>query len=55
MENSVEMVPMTAQELADFNRFKVEKAKKEAEENAQNEREAYKELVNETVEKSLPI
>ena len=47
--------PTNEAERTEFEQWRAEKAKKEAEENAQNEREAYKELVNETVEKSLPI
>ena len=55
MENSVETVSMTAQELADFNRFKAEKAKKEAAEQRKKDEAAYVVMVDEACEASVKI
>lgn len=50
----MEQVTMTAQEAAEFEAFRAEKAKKEALKRAKDEREAYKQMVDEAIEKALP-
>ncbi len=47
-------VTMTAEERAEFEAFKVGKAKKEAQQKAKNDREAYRNLVDEQINKSFP-
>ncbi|HOU67620.1 MAG TPA: DUF3164 family protein [Paludibacteraceae bacterium] len=49
-----EQVTMTAQERAEFEAFKQEKAKKEAQERAKEERDTYLTLVDETIEEAIP-
>lgn len=53
MENKVEMVQMTPEELAEYKRFVAEKEKKEKEQQFAHQREDYKVLVEEIVDKSL--
>lgn len=53
MENKVEMVQMTPEELAEYKRFVAEKDKKEKEQQFAHQREDYKILVEEIVDKSL--
>lgn len=55
MEERKIMVEMTAEEKARFEAFQVTEAKKEAKARAKAEREKYKELVDEEIEKSIPI
>jgi len=49
-----EQVAMTATERQEFEQFKAEKAKKEALEKKRQDRDAYKTLVNETINKMFP-
>lgn len=53
MENKVEMVQMTPEELAEYKRFVAEKEKKEKEQQFAHQREDYKVLVEEIVDKSF--
>lgn len=53
-ENNKQVVEMTAEEKAQFEAFKVEKAEKEAIQKAKNDRDAYKQLVDETIESTIP-
>ncbi|MCE2616092.1 DUF3164 family protein [Phocaeicola oris] len=55
MEERKMMVEMTAEEKARFEAFQVSEAKKAAEARAKADREKYKELVDEEIEKSIPI
>ncbi len=48
-------VEMTADEKAEFEAFRQSKAKKEAEEKAKEDRQRYKELVDDEIETTLPI
>ena len=50
----MEHVTMTAEEKAQFDAFKVEQAKKTAAEQARQNRDAYKALVNETINEMFP-
>lgn len=50
----MEIVQMTPEERAEFEAFKAEKAKKEAEEKAKSERETYKLLVEDSVSVAFP-
>lgn len=45
---------MTAEERAEFEAFRAEKARKEAETKAKQQREAYKKMVDEEIENSIP-
>ena len=42
---------MTDEELKQFNEFKAEQAKKNAKQQAKRDREAYRDLVDETIER----
>lgn len=53
-ENNKQVVEMTAEEKAQFEAFKVEKAEKEAIQKAKDNRDAYKQLVDETIESTIP-
>lgn len=46
---------MTAAELDEFNKFKEEKAKKEAEKQAAEQRKAYRQMVDDEIEASMPV
>lgn len=48
-------VEMTEQERVEFEAFQAQKAKKAAEEKAKAEREQYKQLVDEEIERSIPL
>ena len=48
-------VEMTEQERAEFEAFQAQKAKKAAEEKAKADREQYKQLVDEEIERSIPV
>lgn len=48
-------VEMTEEERAEFEAFQAQKAKKAAEEKAKAEREQYKQLVDEEIERSIPV
>jgi hypothetical protein len=48
-------VEMTAAELNEFNKFKEEKAKKEAERQAAEQRKAYRQMVDDEIEASMPV
>lgn len=48
-------VVMTAEEKAEFEAFQREKAKKAAEEKAKNDREMYKQMVDEEIANSIPV
>lgn len=48
-------VEMTEQERAEFEAFQAQKAKKAAEEKAKADRELYKQLVDEEIERSIPV
>jgi len=50
-----EQVTMTADERQEFEQFKAEKAKKEAQQQAKENRETYRLLVDETIEFSVPL
>ena len=54
-ENEKQTVEMTVEELAAFNAFKVKREKELAAEKAKNDREAYRDLVDETVEGAIPL
>lgn len=53
-ENNKQVVEMTAEEKAQFEAFKVDQAEKEAIQRAKDNREAYKQLVDETIESTIP-
>lgn len=55
MENTKQTVEMTAAELDEFNKFKEEKAKKEAEKQAAEQRKAYRQMVDDEIEASMPV
>lgn len=46
---------MTAAELDEYNKFKEEKAKKEAEKQAAEQRKAYRQMVDDEIEASMPV
>lgn len=48
-------VEMTAAELNEYNKFKEEKAKKEAEKQAAEQRKAYRQMVDDEIEASMPV
>ena len=54
-ENKTPTVEMTAEEQAQFAAFKREQEKKAAEAKAQAEREQYRDLVDEEIERCIPI
>ena len=54
-ENNQKTVVMTAEEKAEFAAFQQEKAKRAAEEKKKADREKYKELVDEEIERSIPV
>ena len=49
------IVELTAEEKAEFEAFQREKAKKAAEEKAKNDREMYKQMVDEEIANSIPV
>ena len=53
-ENRKQTVEMTAEEKAQFEAFKAAQAAKREKEQAKRDREAYKELVDETIEQTIP-
>ena len=55
MENTKQTVEMTAAELDEYNKFKEEKAKKEAERQAAEQRKAYRQMVDDEIEASMPV
>lgn len=55
MEENKETVVMTADEKAEFEAYRRAKALKEAEERAKAEREEYKRMVDEEIERSIPV
>lgn len=54
-ENKRQTVEMSAEEAAEFAAFKKAQAKRQAEERARQEREEYKGLVDDEIERSIPI
>lgn len=54
MEEVKQTVEMTAEEREQFEAFKAEKAAKTAKEQAKRDREAYLDLVDETIERVIP-
>lgn len=54
MSNNTETVQMTAEERRDYEAYKAEKMKQEAVEKLRQDREAYKQLVDETVNDLFP-
>lgn len=54
MEEVKQTVEMTAEEREQFEAFKAEKAAKTAKEQAKRDREAYRDLVDETIERVIP-
>ena len=54
MEEVKQTVEMTTEEREQFEAFKAEKAAKEAKEQAKRDREAYRDLVDETIEQAIP-
>lgn len=55
MDEVKKTVEMSAEEMAAFEAFKVAQAKAAAEEQAKKEREDYKDLVDDEIERSIPI
>lgn len=55
MENTKQTVEMTAAELEEYSKFKEEKAKKEAEKQAAEQRKAYRQMVDDEIEASMPV
>lgn len=53
-KNEKQSVEMTAEELAQFNEFKANRQKKEEAEQAKADRDAYKKMVDETLDESIP-
>ena len=54
-ENRQTTVVMTAEEKAEFEAFQAAKAKKAAEEKARADRERYRQLVDDEIERSIPV
>lgn len=54
-ENKKETVVMTAEEKAEFETFQQEKARKAAEEKARKDRDVYKQMVDDELERSIPV
>lgn len=54
-ENRQTIVVMTAEEKAEFEAFQAAKAKKAAEEKARADREQYRQLVDDEIERSIPV
>ena len=54
-EMKTQAVEMTAEERAEYEAYRKEKAKKEAEARAKGEREGYRQMVDEEIERSLPV
>lgn len=54
MEQEKQTVEMSAQEMAEFQSFREKRAKEQAAEQAKKDREAYRMLVDETIENSIP-
>lgn len=54
-ENRQTTVVMTAEEKAEFEAFQAAKAKKAAEEKARADREQYRQLVDDEIERSIPV
>ena len=54
-ENRQTTVVMTAEEQAEFEAFQAAKAKKAAEEKARADREQYRQLVDDEIERSIPV
>lgn len=55
MENvEKKVIELTGEELEQYNAFKAEQAKRDAKEQAKKDREAYRDLVDETIEKTIP-
>lgn len=55
MENTKQTVEMSQEELEEYNKFKADKAKKEAEQKAKDQRALYRKMVDEEIEASMPI
>lgn len=55
MEEKNQIVVMTETEKAEFDAFRQAKAKKVAEEKARADREMYKQMVDEEIERSIPV
>lgn len=53
-ENNTQVVEMTPEQKAEFELYLVDKAEKEAQQRAKDNREAYKQLVDETIESTIP-
>lgn len=54
MEEVKQTVEMTAEERQEYEAFKAAQAEKKAREQAKRDREAYKDLVDETIERVIP-
>lgn len=54
-ESKKQTVEMTAEEMAEYKAFQEAKAKKEAEAKAKADRDEYKQLVDEEIERSIPV
>ena len=54
MEEKKQTVEMTVEEKQEYEAFKATQAEKKAKEQAKRDREAYKELVDETIESVIP-
>ena len=54
MEEVKQTVEMTAEEKQQFEEFKAAQAAKNAKEQAKRDREAYRDLVDETIERAIP-
>ncbi len=53
-ESKTQTIEMSAEELEQFEKYKAEKAEKDAEQKAKEDRDAYKQLVDETIECCIP-
>ena len=53
-ENKTVAVEMTAEQYAEYEAMKAQKAEKEAAQKAKDEREVYKQLVDDTIESTIP-
>lgn len=54
-ESKKQTVEMTAEEMAEYKAFQEARAKKEAEAKAKADRDEYKQLVDEEIERSIPV
>lgn len=55
MEKETKMVQMTAEEAVQYEAFKAEMARKEAAEKARKDRETYSQMVDEEIDRTIPL